>query len=138
MRLPIKPLMNSEGKVLKPMIDVVLANGTKAINCVALIDTGTDLLVVDERILKGLSCPRTDTVIEMTTVHGRVEHDQYIVEMEFPSAGAGAAVDVVAAKLEDRPYQAIFGIRFLDLGVLHLDFRGESFFDFHAANLATE
>jgi hypothetical protein len=123
-----------------PVIDVVIGfvseppqEKPKLWNARALIDTGTDDIFVDERLLIDCGCPRLDQGSSVRTVHGTLAHDRYQATILLPDHDLLQQVEVIAAKFEPgvRAYTAVFGTRFLELGVLVIDPQGESHFTFH-------
>jgi predicted aspartyl protease len=123
-----------------PVIDVVIGfvkensqTKPKLRNTRALIDTGADDIFVDERLLIDCGCPRLDRGSDVRTVHGTVAHHRYLATMLFPDHDLRQEVEVISTAYEPgvRAYEAVFGTRFLELGVLVIDPQGESHFTFH-------
>lgn len=102
----------------------------------ALVDTGSAMLHVDQGLLKQLGCPEIGETQNLQTIHGVQAHPFHKVFLGFPASKSGAEVEVVSLDLTGRSYQAIFGTIFLELGTLHLDLRGESYFQFHSASIS--
>lgn len=109
-------------------------NGTRFLGR-ALVDTGAAMLHVDQGLLTQLGCPETGETQNLQTIHGVQAHPFHKVFIGFPASKSGAEVEVVSLDLMGRAYQAIFGTIFLELGVLHLDLRGDSYFEFHSASI---
>lgn len=100
-----------------------------------MLDTGSAMLHVDRGLLNHLGCPPTGEMQPLKTIHGVESHPFHRIFLAFPTTRSGAEVDVVALDLSGRSYQAILGTQFLELGVLHLDLKGESYFQFHLESI---
>lgn len=103
------------------------------LNARALIDTGADDFVVDLKLLKAANAPRSPAgTMQVKTVHGQTAVPLFRVHMMFPGTLFKAELDVAGMDINDgsRAYNAIFGYRFFETGVLTLNPRGESYFDF--------
>jgi hypothetical protein len=98
-----------------------------------LIDSGADDIIIDNALLKQVKAPTADLPPSaIKTVHGMEFLPRYWVHIAFPSTPFKVLIDVVGMDLVDgtRAYHAIFGMRFIERGTLHLCPRGESHFTF--------
>jgi predicted aspartyl protease len=135
-RIPIALEMRDDGSMRFPMMQIDFGCGTKGIHATALIDTGADLMAVDETVLLGLGCRRTGDVHGVRTVNGEKDYHRYSVFIEFPAIEAAAEIEVTGLNLTGKAYQAILGAPLLELGILHLDPRHESYFELFSDRLA--
>ncbi|MBN9335286.1 hypothetical protein [Devosia sp.] len=136
MRIPLELETRDDGSMRFPMMRVNLCWQRKGVSVLALVDTGADLLAVDDRVLAALSCPKNGDVHGVRTAHGETDHFRYDIEIEFPAALAPSRIDVTGIDLTGKSYLAILGVPLLELGVLHVDPRGESYFELYADCLA--
>jgi hypothetical protein len=98
----------------------------------ALIDSGADEIIVDKEILQQCGCPRVGSIM-VKSPHGIQEHEKFRAQMFFADSGFKSEVEVISHDLRDgmRVYDAIFGTRFLEFGILVLNPSGESYFSFN-------
>ncbi|MDW9670260.1 hypothetical protein GOB27_27285 [Sinorhizobium meliloti] len=99
----------------------------------ALLDTGADEIHVDTSLLDKWGAPKLLTQATIKSVHGIDTVLKRQVHLFVSEASICAEVDVVPTQLSDgtRAYDAIFGMRFLEMGRLVLDVSGSSYFVFH-------
>ena len=101
----------------------------------ALVDTGADDFCVDYKLLQRVGAPQIHRQSGgLKTVHGMSVIQQYRVHLQIPNTPFKSEIDVIALDIDDgtRAYNAIFGLSFLETGVLLLDPRsGEGHFTFH-------
>jgi hypothetical protein len=104
------------------------------LNVRALIDSGADDFVVDISLLQRINAPIASQLppVSIKTIHGTQMMSRFFVDIMFPGTQFKARVDVMGAEISDgtRAYEAIFGMRFIELGTLQLNPRGESHFTF--------
>lgn len=136
MRIPLQLESRDDGFLRFPIMNVDFGFGSRGCHTKALIDTGADLLALDERLLQNLGCPRTDEIHCVRTVHGEKNFHRYRVIIEFPLIKAASEVEVTGIDLFGRAYQAILGAPLLELGILHVNPRDESYFELFADRLA--
>jgi hypothetical protein len=101
----------------------------------ALVDSGADEIYVDRRLLADANCPEVPgKSAQIATAHGLRTHKVHRAVILYPGLNAEGALEVVATEIDaaTKAYQAVFGTKFLELGRLTLDPRGESYFEFHA------
>jgi predicted aspartyl protease len=125
-----------DGSTRFPMMNVDLGFASRGYHAKALIDTGADLIAVEEEILKNLGCPLTGDVHTVRTPNGDRACNRYRVIIEFAAIEVRAEIEVTGMNLSNRRYQAIFGVPLLELGILHVDPRNESYFDIYSDRLA--
>lgn len=128
-----------------PVIDVVIGHiapdgSNRLRNLKALIDSGADDIFVDEALLKDCGCPLLESTSDVRTLHGTKSSRMYRVSMLFPEQDVLNELDVIATDYPRgvRAYEAVFGTRFLELGVLVLDPQGESHFTIHEHSVSAE
>lgn len=105
---------------------------TAALPTRALLDSGADLIGVDERLLQRIGARNLGPDGGSTkTIHGEQIHDTYLVNLLIPgmSHPFGARVTGLPYKDHSRAYEAVFGMAFLKLGRLVIDVAGESYFE---------
>lgn len=98
----------------------------------ALLDSGADLIGVDERLLQRIGAMNLGPDGGPTkTIHGEHTHDTYLVNLLIPGVShpIGARVTGLPYKDNSRAYEVIFGMAFLKLGRFVLDAAGESYFE---------
>lgn len=98
----------------------------------ALLDSGADLIGVDERLLQRIGARNLGPDGGPTkTIHGEHTHDTYLVNFLIPGVShpIGARVTGLPYKDNSRAYEVIFGMAFLKLGRFVLDPAGESCFE---------
>lgn len=136
MRIPLQLETRDDGLKRFPMMSVNFLGESRGIHAKALIDTGADLLALDETMLQSRGCIRTGEVHGVRTVNGEKECHRYRVIIEFPAIEARSEIEVTGMDLRDRAYQAIFGVPLLELGILHVDPRHESYSEVFTDRLA--
>ncbi|MDR6755406.1 putative aspartyl protease [Mycoplana sp. BE70] len=137
MRIPLQLETRDEGFMRFPMMSVDFGFGSRGYHAKALIDTGADLQALDETLLQNLGCPRTGEMHRVRTVHGEKNFHRYRVIIEFPVIQAASEIEVTGIDLSGRTYQAILGVPLLELGILHLNPRNESYFELFADRVAS-
>lgn len=110
-----------------------LTSQSKIVSATALLDTGADDFVVDQELLNAIGAPLSGKTTEIKTVHQTTIVQKRTVHLFIKEFDLCAEIDVIPMKLSDdtRAYQAIFGLRFLEIGKLTIDMRGESSFTLH-------
>lgn len=98
----------------------------------ALIDTGADLIYADPDIVDPAQCPIFGTA-KVYGATASMDSTQHKAHLFFPSFGTQIGVEITRTPLKNnnRSFSLILGIRFLELGSLHLDFSaGDFWFDY--------
>jgi predicted aspartyl protease len=112
-----------------PVIEVGIGHNDNFRRVRALIDTGADDIVVDERLLEVTGCPKTQQTARVSTQHDARDHavHEATIIIEVVGAQARFTAPVVSTKIDQssKAYAAVFGTSFLELGRLVLDPNGE-------------
>ncbi|MCW0979195.1 hypothetical protein OK142_00080 [Agrobacterium sp. BT-220-3] len=110
-----------------------LVRGSKIFRVRALMDTGADDFFVDAKLLDEMNAPFTDDVAEIRTAHQVSSARKRKVHMFISEFGHCSEIDVIPMNFSDgtRAYQAVFGLRFMEIGKLTIDMRGKSQFTMH-------
>ncbi|WP_315782454.1 aspartyl protease family protein [Bradyrhizobium sp. SZCCHNPS1003] len=122
--------LSEKSPVVEVQIGYVSQAGPKLKTVRALIDTGADDIFVDESVLIECGCPVASDRTSVRSAHGTKDHAVYEAFINFPAAQLGLRTQVISSDYApgERSYQAVFGTRFLELGVLVIDPNGESYF----------
>lgn len=137
---------NDPQSFTSPVINVAIASVPEVSqNCIAtkatvqqiraLVDTGADLIGVDERLLKSIGATSLGPELATTkSIHGEHTHNTYFVSLLLPGVSSPIGVAVTGLQFKDnsRAYEAIIGMQLLKLGRVVIDAAGESYFDLRA------
>jgi hypothetical protein len=124
-----------------PVVDVAVGwsergqSDRKLFKVRALVDSGADEIYIDHSILTQAKCPEiAGQTAQVKSQHGLKTHKLHQAVILFPGLNAEGQMMVVAAEFDPATYayQAVFGTKFLELGELVLNPRGESHFTIHS------